>query len=88
MSGIAKEIAGTSEQDEVNRSGWLLETTIGGTPVWFRIARCDGSKWNFTTDASRAVRFARKHDAEQMIEFLVGLGVLGTSWKATGHEWV
>lgn len=85
---VAKSTGGKVDKDEVNRSGWLLETTVGGTPVWFRVARCDGSKWDLTADASRAVRFARKLDADQMIEFLMGLGVLGTTWKATGHEWV
>jgi hypothetical protein len=71
----------------MSEQGWLIEAFIGA-PVWFRIAECNRSKWTWTVDASKAVRFSRQQDAEQMLAFLRGLSVLDERWKVTGHEWV
>lgn len=72
----------------MSEQGWLIEGRIGNSPVWFRIAFCDRTKWDWTTDANKALRFSRQQDAEEMLAFLQGIGVLDREWKATGHEWV
>lgn len=61
--------------------GWLLERQVAGRAVWWRGVRC-GRDW--TADASEAVRFARREDAER-----ASLGI-GPSWAdaiATEHMW-
>ena len=72
----------------MSEQGWLLESRVSGSAVWFRVAACDQTKWDWTVDASKAVRFSRKQDAEAMLNFLRGVGFLDKTWQVTGHEWV
>lgn len=72
----------------MSEQGWLIESFVGGSPVWFRLSECNHSQWRLTTDASQAVRFSRQKDAEQMLHFLRCNNVLDESWKVSGHEWI
>lgn len=61
-------------------TGWLLERLVGNSPVWF-----DGTSQNhWTCDSIKAVRFARKQDAETIRDML---GMNTGLWVATEHEW-
>ena len=71
----------------MSEQGWLIESALGGQPVWLKESECRTGIHDITTDASRAVRFARKQDAESMIRVLQRSMVIGGEWKATGHEW-
>lgn len=66
--------APTREADE---TGWLIE--IGG-PAYYGDAREDGLGW--TSDHAAAIRFARKEDAERVIQ-LEGF----TEASAVEHIW-
>ena len=70
----AKEIA-----DEV---GWLIEATSMQPVQWW----CAGPHENFSPNAAEAVRFARKDDAEKVMEWL-NLGIGGGTFEATEHLW-
>jgi hypothetical protein len=64
--------------DELTReTGWLIELK-GGTPSWFQLG--DGDNW--TSDSLKALRFARKQDADAYIE-----DIGWTEAFASEHEW-
>lgn len=70
-------------------TGWLIERTNGGQPLWWG-PPCSRWEWQqalvspelWTTDASKAVRFSRKEDAEAVIR-LEGF----QNAIATDHMW-
>jgi hypothetical protein len=57
---------------------WLIERSAGFDPMWW-----DG-RGRFVSDANDAVRFARKVDAERVIDYLR----FDNTVKATEHGWV
>jgi hypothetical protein len=71
----------------VTETGWLLEQKLNGWSWWWTGTRIEGCRiW--TTDASRAVRFARKEDAERTRDVLRKYGVAGMLEAiATEHMW-
>ena len=67
-------------------TGWLIENTIAGRAVWWQARNDCGRTW--TTDASNAVRFARKEDAERVIGALHAFDDFLSDAIATDHMWV
>lgn len=70
--------AGKMVEPRVSDTGWLIECkpSVSRTPQWFHLEE----EW--VTDASKALRFARKQDAEAFIEH--------TGWTetfASEHMW-
>ena len=65
---------------EVRETGWLIELkpSVVTTPVWFQLVSDD----DWTSDASKALRFARKQDAEAYIESVGWTGAFSSE-----HEW-
>lgn len=73
-----------SEAASEAATGWLIERQIGGCAVWWSSATASPCR-NWTTDASVAIRFARKIDAEHAIR------VLSNDWRhavVTEHAWI
>lgn len=62
-----QERAAPAQQPVADETGWLIELkpSVVQTPAWFQFS-CDD---DWTTDAFKAVRFARKEDAEQVIAY-------------------
>ena len=60
--------------------GWLIEEPSPAPPRWWA-----GSRYGWTTDASRAVRFCREQDAQRVVE---SMGWLNTEVVITDHRWV
>jgi len=61
-------------------TGWLIETADSTrAPRWW----APQADMQWTSDASKALRFARKEDAETMIEF-----ICIDRAKATEHMWL
>lgn len=58
------EIAG-----EVDECGWLIESVHETCVEWIKISNDVHSAWEWTRNASEALRFSRKQDAEKMIRF-------------------
>jgi hypothetical protein len=66
LRGMSRE-QGISMQTEI---GWLIErASPGGRPEWWQ-GRSQG--W-WTHDANDAMRFARSHDAERALSWLVAV---------------
>ncbi len=67
--------------------GWLIERRLDGRAVWLT-CRHVGDSWidirDWTTNASLAIRFARKVDAERAMR---DLGLDWVSAVATEHVW-
>lgn len=66
----------------MNETGWLIERNIDNLTHWYAVDDNHESKW--IRDASKAVRFARKVDAEAIIR-LKALAYRGAT--ATEHSW-
>lgn len=64
-------------------SGWLIENTkIGDGPYWYYLDDKEEDGWGWTKDSIKALRFARKSDADA---FIADIG-----WNivvATEHQW-
>jgi len=60
--------------------GWLIERSVNGRALWWCPGQCTIP--GHTTDASKAVRFARKEDAE-----LVRKELMGDEAYVTEHVW-
>ncbi len=71
----------------MSEQGWLIESRVGGSPVWLKVCSGPPRAIAMTTDASKAVRFARQVDGEAMLRILQPLLGQG-DWAVTGHEWV
>lgn len=71
--------AAITAQGEVEEHGWLIE--IAG-PKWFLA----GKGWNWTKDASAALRFARRQDAESFGRWS-HLDIAGETLSFTEHRW-
>ena len=77
-----------TESQTTAETGWLIETThIDGTPWWlmpcsFSVPDEEGDVW--TKDSLKAVRFARKEDAENVI---LEVGWTSPPAIATEHQW-
>lgn len=56
--------------------GWLIETNINGYAEWLMLDSPMYVRWEWTQDASEALRFARKIDVEIMMKKLRTLGVI------------
>lgn len=73
---------------ETTETGWLIERL--SPPEWYAGGPCTRWQWRheidapdlWTTDASKALRFARKQDAETLIHFEGYIGAI-----ATEHQW-
>lgn len=68
-------------------TGWLIETRdSNGKPRWWGDLDGDGlATW--TADSFKAIRFARKEDAERAINAAECLDVMRTECAATHHLW-
>jgi hypothetical protein len=74
------------------QTGWLIERRANHTnqPIWYSVLACTEWDWKqaidppmlWTTDASKALRFARQTDAEAFIKFKGFQHAL-----ATEHMW-
>lgn len=64
------------------KTGWLIESNhVDGTPHWFALgAEFENGDW--TKDSVKALRFARRQDAEAYIS-----DIGWTSAVATEHAW-
>lgn len=67
-------------------SGWLIEIVMGGRAWWWMADNGCGRQW--TTDANEAIRFARKLDAERLIQRLGSTRVDFRGAYATDHMWI
>ena len=78
------EKPGQREHDnpQTPETGWLIESNhVDGTPHWFALgAEFENGEW--TKDSVKALRFARKQDAEAYI-YDIGWTVA----VATEHAW-
>lgn len=70
----------STAQGEVEEHGWLIE--IAG-PKWFLA----GKGWNWTKDASAALRFARRQDAESFGRWSHLDIATGEPLSFTEHKW-
>jgi hypothetical protein len=71
------------ERDEAMReTGWLCEWNHRTGPEWWSLQATEGEGGYFTKDSLKALRFARKQDAEAYIE-----EAGWTEIVATEHEW-
>lgn len=62
--------------------GWLCEWRLRTGPEWWSIEDTQGEGGYFTRDSVKALRFARRRDAEAYIE-----DAGWTEIVATEHEW-
>lgn len=78
---LRRDLAEIAAANPAPETGWLIELR-GGPPQWWYLGEDgeDGQGW--TSDSLKALRFARKQDAEAYI------GNVGwTEAFATEHEW-
>jgi hypothetical protein len=68
--------------------GWLIERYVGDVTMWWtgESPAYDPVTWwrSWTTDSLKAIRFARKEDAQRIIEFL---GNYAFNAKPIEHMW-
>lgn len=77
-------IAALRAAGEVDQTGWLVERNDLGSPRWL----CFGPKHRdttYTTDANKALRFARKEDAEAAMFHLENNDPV---LRVTEHKWI
>ena len=62
---LRRDLAEIMANQPVEETGWLIELkpSVSRRPQWFHLEE----QW--VTDASKAIRFARKQDAEAFIEY-------------------
>lgn len=63
-------------------SGWLCERTIEGSPHWYAIGEEFEDGFDWIKDSTKALRFARKVDAQNYID-----EIGWTEVTATEHGW-
>lgn len=64
-------------------TGWLAELiSRSGPPTWWTLTDTEGEGGYFTNDSVKALRFARKQDAESYIEDAGWTEVIPTE-----HQW-
>lgn len=68
----------------VEQSGWLIERNDLGAPQWLRFGPGHRNT-TFTTDASKALRFSRKEDADV---FIIHHECSDPVLHATEHAWL
>lgn len=74
----------TARLTRPKETGWLVEVSVGGRPVWLR----SFGSFVFTSDSSDAIRFARRQDAQQYINNgVMHPGILRSMLTATEHTW-
>lgn len=78
LRALATPTAANASEGDGRETGWLIELR-GQRPTWFQLA--DGDNW--TDDSTKALRFARKADAESYIE-----EIGWTEAFASEHEWL
>lgn len=61
-------------------TAWLIE--MAQCPRWWRVPSAFSDKGEFVQDASQAVRFARREDAQAVIDWL------GLPARPTEHVWI
>lgn len=73
------------ENERLQASGWLIESTLShtGGPRWWQ-GKQPGTEEHWTTDASQAVRFSRREDAEACRLTLADAHVS----KVSEHVWL
>jgi hypothetical protein len=67
------------EVPSMDETAWLVELRGMGSPQWARLRLGD---WVWTDDASKALRFSRRQDAEEICGIFEELDVI-----ATEHMW-
>ena len=61
----------------MTETGWLLER--GDPPEYLAVG---GGLWEWTTDASKALRLARRQDGDALAE------IVDDAWRIVEHQWV
>lgn len=59
-------------------SGWLLERRVNGKIEWMAII---GGMWEWTDDSTKALRLARRQDADALAE------IIEDAEYVTEHQW-
>lgn len=67
---------------ETREIGWLCEWNLRNGPEWWSLEDAQGEGGYFTKDSTKALRFARKQDAEAYIN-----DAGWTEIVATEHQW-
>ena len=85
MSGSDKVFIpewGPPQEPKPIETGWLIESSelSSDGPRWLFVEDWAGFAW--TNDSLKAIRFARREDAEQIIPMLESVDC-----KATEHQW-
>lgn len=74
----------------MTETGWLIEIMIMNRPQWF-LAIGEKGALEFTLDSNRAIRFARKEDADRSIQNLINHCTMvffnPPKLIATEHQW-
>ncbi len=65
----------------MDETGWLVECRGLGSPLWARLLNGD---WLWVDDASKALRFSRRQDAEAVCALFGELDVIATEHMWTG----
>lgn len=73
---------GEKAEPVARETGWLLEWLHGTGPEWWTLANSQGQGGYFAKDSIKALRFARKEDAQAYID-----DVGWTEIVPTEHEW-
>lgn len=63
---------------EQTETGWLCERSHEGSPQWLCVL---SGCFNWTPDRLKAIRFARREDAEQIAEIVEDV------YRITEHQW-
>jgi len=64
-------------------TGWLCEMpSRSGPPTWWSLTDTEGDGGYFTSDSSKALRFARKEDAQAYIDEAGWTEIIPTE-----HQW-
>lgn len=80
-NGLRKSLAEIAAANPVPETGWLIELR-GNSPQWWSLTDTEGEGGYFTNDSLKALRFARKQDAEAVIE-----DIGWTEAFASEHQW-
>lgn len=68
---------------DIPETGWLVELqSRSGPPTWWSLTDTEGEGGYFTTDSLKALRFARREDAQAYID-----DVGWTETIPTEHQW-
>lgn len=75
----------------VDSRGWLVEWRYHGSVQWLYLWAVAGGGFSFTADASKALRLARREDAEAVLEWARDMdlkrGLHSSTFLVTEHVW-